>query len=221
MELLSGEMSLSANFIDSHHPAIRSFAQDTISGTTGERDRAVKLYYLVRDQIRYDPYVDYNSPSTFRASDVLAAGRGFCVGKAVLLAACARAVGIPARLGFADVRNHMTSPRLKELLQTDVFRWHAYTDLQINGRWVKATPAFDGGLCARLRTSPLDFDGQHDSLFQPVDAAGQRRMEYIRDRGVFEDVPFAAILRDFKVHYPALLQGRRLSGDFKSEALPG
>ena len=92
MELLSGEMSGSANFIDSHHPAICSFAQDTISGTTGERDRAVKLYYLVRDQIRYDPYVDYNSPSSFRASDVLAAGRGFCVAKAVLLAACARAV---------------------------------------------------------------------------------------------------------------------------------
>jgi transglutaminase-like putative cysteine protease len=210
-------MIMSQTFIDSNHPEVVSFASSAIDGAATDLDRAVKLYYLVRDHIRYDPYVDYDDTASFRASGVLSAGRGFCIGKAALLAACARAVGIPARLGFADVRNHMTSARLKELLQTDVFCWHAYTDLHLGGSWVKATPAFDAQLCKRIGTTPLDFDGTQDSLFQPVDADGQRRMEYIRHRGVFEDVPVAEILRDFKQNYPALFQ-QRSSGDFRSEA---
>jgi transglutaminase-like putative cysteine protease len=213
-------MTLPQIFVDSDHPEVVSFARAAVNGTANDLDRAVKLYYLVRDHIRYDPYVDYDDPSSFRASGVLRAGRGFCVGKAALLAACARAAGIPARLGFADVRNHMTSARLKELLQTDVFCWHAYTDLHVGGSWVKATPAFDAPLCARIGTSPLDFDGTQDSLFQPVDADGQRRMEYIRHRGVFDDVPLAEILRDFKRDYPALFR-ERSSGDFRSEAQAG
>jgi transglutaminase-like putative cysteine protease len=213
-------MTLPQTFIDSDHPEVVSFARAAVNGTANDLDRAVKLYYLVRDHIRYDPYVDYDDPSSFRASGVLLAGRGFCVGKAALLAACARATGIPARLGFADVRNHMTSARLKELLQTDVFCWHAYTDLHVCGSWVKATPAFDAPLCARIGTSPLDFDGTHDSLFQPVDADGQRRMEYVRHRGVFDDVPLAEILRDFKREYPALFR-EPSRGDFRSEAQAG
>jgi transglutaminase-like putative cysteine protease len=211
-------MSLPVHFIDSTHPDVVSFATAAVYGEATQLGRGVKLYKQVRDQIRYDPYVDYNNPSTFRASDVLSAGRGFCVGKAALLAASARAVGIPARLGFADVRNHMTSPRLKALLNTDVFCWHAYADLQIEGTWVKATPAFDASLCERLGISPLDFDGKQDSLFQPVDAHGHQRMEYIRHRGVFEDVPFREILDDFKTLYPALFLAQPTTGDFRGEA---
>ena len=99
------------------------------AGSGSERERAIALYGAVRDGIKYDIYLDYANPATFRASEVLAAGRGFCVGKAAVLAACCRAVGIPARVGYADVRNHMTSPRLHALTQTDVFYWHSYADM--------------------------------------------------------------------------------------------
>ena len=101
------------------------------------------------------------------ASDILAAGRGYCVSKAALLAAVARAAGVPARVGYADVRNHMTSPRLYESLGTDIFHWHSYADLYVDGRWVKATPAFNASLCDRLGVHVLEFDGRSDSLFQP------------------------------------------------------
>ena len=52
-----------------------------------------------------------------------------------VLAAAARVLGVPARLGFADVRNHLTSPRLREMMNTDVFAYHGYTELLIDGRW--------------------------------------------------------------------------------------
>lgn len=73
-------------------------------------------------------------------------------------AACGIAAGIPARLGFADVKNHLATPRLTDLNGGDVFHWHAYTDLHLEGRWVKATPAFDLALCERFGVLPLEFD---------------------------------------------------------------
>jgi transglutaminase-like putative cysteine protease len=210
-----------AFFIDSDSRNIREFARAAISGVEDEVDRVVALYRAVRESIIYDPYVDLSSPASYRASDILAYGRGYCVGKASLLAAVARAAGVPARVGYADVRNHMTSPRLYELIQTDVFRWHSYTDLHVEGRWVKATPAFNAALCDRLGLRVLEFDGRNDSLFQQFDRAGRRHMEYLHHRGTYMDVPFEDIVSDFREHYPALLARAGLTGDFQTEAVSG
>jgi transglutaminase-like putative cysteine protease len=206
-------------FIDSDALAVTAFAQAQAAEAGSELDRVLRLYHAVRDGIAYDPYVDMSDPENFRASGVLAAGRGFCVGKAALLAACCRTVGIPARVGYADVRNHMTSRRMYEHIKTDVFLWHSYADIHVGGRWVKATPAFDLALCRRVGVDPLEFDGQSDSLFQPFDPSGRRHMEYLRDRGTFPDVPFETIQADFRVAYPSLMKTRGLGGDFHAEAV--
>src|SRR5262249_13665488 len=153
---------------------VAAFAARAVAGADDPLDAGLRLYAAVRDDIIYDPYVDFSDMANYRASGVLAAGRGFCIGKAALLAAAARAVGIPARVGYADVRNHMTSPRLRQLIDTDVFVWHSYTDIFLGGRWVKATPAFDRALCDRVGIKTLDFDGRSDSLFHPFDRAGRR-----------------------------------------------
>jgi len=159
-------------FVDSGDGSVRDSARTAVAGISGDMARAIALYKAVRDDIWYDPYVDYTDPSTFRASAVLAAGRGFCVGKSALLAACARAVGVPARLGFADVRNHLTSKRLRALTRSDIFVWHSYTELLIDGRWVKCTPAFDRALCERANLAPLDFDGVNCSTHSIRPVAG-------------------------------------------------
>jgi transglutaminase-like putative cysteine protease len=208
-------------FIDSDAANIGEFARAAITGERDDVGRVVALYRAVRESVLYDPYVDASNPASYRASAILALGRGFCVGKASLLAAAARAAGVPARVGYADVRNHMTSPRLLELLGTDVFRWHSYADLYVDGRWVKATPAFNAWLCERLGVSALEFDGRNDSLFQQFDRSGRRHMEYLLDRGTFADVPFELIRDDFREHYPALLAKAGLSGDFQAEAVAG
>ena len=137
-------------FIDSDSPQVIAFAKQVTDGALDQRDAALRLYTAIRDGIIYDPYVDLADPSNYRASGVLAAGRAFCIGKSALLAASARVVGIPARVGYADVRNHLTSPRFYEKAKTDKFIWHSYTELYLSGRWVKATPAFDRALCDRL-----------------------------------------------------------------------
>jgi hypothetical protein len=114
------------------------------------------------------------------------------------------------------VRNHLTSKRLKEQVG-DTFYWHSYTELNIDGKWVKCTPAFDKALCERAKVVPLDFDGLNDSLFQPFDQVGRRHMEYLADRGAFADVPFETIVADFKIFYPKLAAARPVGASFRDE----
>ncbi len=202
-----------AQFIDSGNEKVKEFARAKARGATG-LEKAVSLYYAVRDEIRYNPFLDCSTDAIFRASDVLAAGEGFCIGKAALLAACARAAGIPARVGFADVRNHLTTPRLAELVGGDVYVYHGYTELYIGGRWVKATPAFNVQLCRRFRVKPLEFDGREDSIFHPFDEDERRHMEYLRERGTYGDVPVAEIQAAFRVAHPRWFTlGRAAAGE--------
>jgi transglutaminase-like putative cysteine protease len=206
-------------FIDSDAPEIVEFARDATARISDDFDRVLQLYRVIRDRIVYDPYLDMADAANYRASHVLSSGRGFCIGKAALLAALTRVIGVPARVGYADVRNHLTSRRLYELIKTDVFVWHSYADLYLAGQWVKATPAFDLALCQRAGLSPLEFDGRSDSLFHPYDREGRRHMEYLKDRGPFADVPFEAIQADFQASYPALMKTKGLKGDFRVEAV--
>lgn len=205
--------------IDSDHPAVIAFAQHVAEETPNALQQAVGLYNAVRDRIRYDPYRIELTPEAMRASAVLARGFGFCVAKAVVLAAAARAVGIPSRLGFADVKNHLTTERLRRLMQTDVFAFHGYTELFLDGTWVKATPAFNRSLCDRFDVEPLAFDGRHDSMFQQFDRKGNRYMEYVRDRGHFADLPLDDMRAAFEEHYPSLLSRRafELTETFEDE----
>jgi transglutaminase-like putative cysteine protease len=207
--------------LDFDHPAVAAFARRAAGGGT-DRERAVRLYYAVRDGIRYDPYALRVAPESLRASSTLEAGAGWCVPKAVLLAACCRAEGIPARLGFADVKNHLATERLLRLMDTDLFIWHGYVSLLLEGRWVKATPAFNIEMCRRFEVLPLEFDGTADSLLQPYSARNLRHMEYVRDRGLFDDLPLEAMAADMRAVYPRLLaaaEARALARAFEADAI--
>ena len=202
--------------VDSDHPDIIAFARAHGDEHGDPREAAVKLYYAVRDGIRYDPYNAGADVESLRASTVLSAGRGWCVSKAVLLSAACRALGIPARLGFADVRNHLSTERMRATMKTDVFYYHGYSSIRLADRWVKATPAFNVELCEKFRLLPLEFDGTEDSLYHAFDADGRKHMEYVRDRGEFADVPIEDIQRTFREHYPSLGIGFA-DADFESD----
>jgi len=192
-------------FVDSDAENVVAFSQRVCGDEMDEVAKAVRLYYAVRDGITYTPYCDFRSPETYRASACLARGFGFCVAKAALLAAAVRAAGIPARMGFADVRNHLCTARLRALMNTDLFYYHGYAELFLRGTWVKATPAFDLGLCDRFGVQPLDFTGLADSLLHPYDRSGRRHMEYVHLRSPHADVPVADIMATFERAYPGLV----------------
>ncbi len=200
-------------YTDSAHPGIIRLAGETIRNISGKREQAIRLYYRVRDGWHYNPYKIDLRPNALKASDMLHRNHGYCVEKANLLAALARAAGIPARLGFANVRNHLGTSRLEKLLQSDLMVFHGYTELFIDGRWVKATPAFNRELCRLLNVEPLEFDGIHDSQFQQATADGKKFMQYVFDYGTFSDVPREIFINELLKHYPHLTGKRLLKGD--------
>jgi transglutaminase-like putative cysteine protease len=209
--------------IDSDHPKIIEYARK-LASTGRDQERALRLYYAVRDGLRYDPYNTPMKREAYRASTTLAAGHGYCVNKAGLMAAVCRASGIPARVGYADVRNHMTTRRLSELMGSDVFYYHGYTEVWLDGRWVKATPAFNRELTERFGLKPLEWDGVSDSIYHPFDLSGRRHMEYLAYRGVFADIPFDEIRAAFRHYYPRMTRQQEempldgtLGGDFGTE----
>jgi transglutaminase-like putative cysteine protease len=185
-----------AEFIDSDHPSLVACAGQ-IRGQTAAAT-AVAIFEFVRDL----PYEgdDFEDLAIFRASHVLAVGHGYCVSKASLGAALARAAGIPARIAFADVRNHLASPRLLRAFGTDTFAWHGYVEMWLGQRWVKASPTFDAATCRRAGVAPLEFDGASDALLQSFGSA--RTMNYVKEHGSFHDVPARFLSAEMLRLYP-------------------
>ena len=179
-----------------------SYVEDVVAGVEEDTKRAVAVYYAIRDGILYDPYSADISVAGLKATTVLEERRGWCVSKAILLAACCRALGIPARLGYADVLNHLSTEKLRQRMKTNVFYWHGYTALYLDDRWVKATPAFNIELCEKFGLKPLEFNGRDDSIYHAFDQAGNRHMEYLHDRGQFLEPPIEAMRRTFDEYYP-------------------
>jgi transglutaminase-like putative cysteine protease len=206
-----------AEYIDSDHERVRAKAAQVAGPVSDPVQQASALYRAVRDGIRYDPYIDYTDPETYRASSVLEKGHGYCVGKASLYVALCRATGIPARLGLADVKNHLATPRLLEAVGTDVFAYHGYVEIMPGTAWIKATPTFNVSLCVKLGVPPLEFSGESDALLQPFDAGGREFMSYIAQHGTFFDVPAKFLIGEMVRLYPKLCRPGGLRGDMEAE----
>ena len=196
-----------SHFVESDSLEVQGFVTSALRDLPVDatnRDKAIRLFEAVRDDIRYDPYCFALDADSYRASRIAGAEAAFCVPKAILLAACLRAVGIPAALGFADVRNHLITPKLQELMGTDLFIFHGYVQLWLGNEAYKVTPAFNMELCERFGVKPLVFDGYHDALFHEFDEQNHRHMEYVNDRGLYFDAPIDEFLKAFRETYPKL-----------------
>ena len=193
----------STPIIDCRHDTIRRYADEVTGGGGTPVEKAVKLFRAVRDDIWYDPYVPFHLPEHYRASAVLALGRGYCVGKASLLCALGRACRIPTRLGFATVKNHLATRQLIAFLGSDLFVYHGYVEFYLEERWVQATPAFNSELCRRHRVAPLEFNGRDHANFQPYNAEKRKFMEYVTYHGTFADIPVERIVDAWRDTYGA------------------
>jgi len=180
-------------FIDCDSPAVMEKSGELTAGILEVRDRAIHIFNFVRDQIRYNVYSPRPSPEEFKASHVLSRKEGYCVQKAVLLVALARAARIPARLRFAEIRQHLTSGEFLEKRGSNLFPCHGLTDLNIDGRWVRATPTYDVEYCKKVGVMPIAFNGENDALLPLHTLDGRLNVEYIGDRGFFEDLPLDEI----------------------------
>jgi transglutaminase-like putative cysteine protease len=200
-------------FLDHESPQVRDLVARAVGDETDPTARAIALFYAVRDGLRYEVYGSDLSRRGMRASAIIDRGYGFCVHKSLVYAAAVRAAGIPSRLVFGDVRNHLASPRLRELVGGDLFRFHCLTEVRLDGRWIKATPVFNKTLCRLYRIAPLEFDGRTDSVYHPYDEQGRRHMEFVHWHGEFDDFPYDLVVNGIREAHPRLFEsGQHTTG---------
>jgi transglutaminase-like putative cysteine protease len=204
-------------FLDYNHSNFDLFTK-SIELSNSKKDLAVKLYMKVRDSFLYDPYHLDLTHEGLKASSVIPKKRSWCVEKALLLAALARKYEIPSRLGYAIVTNHIGVEKLVSLLRRPEIVFHGYTELFINDKWIKCTPAFDQRICKLSRVTPLDWNGVDDSMFQEYEQEN-RFMEYLHLYGDFSDVPIQLMNEEMKKYYPHLFDEVYESKEFSFKHL--
>lgn len=195
-------------YTNSDHPEVIEYVEKTIKGIENQKEKVIALYRAVRDDFKYYPYHLILKPQALRASVLVKKDYGYCVEKSNLFAACMRVIGVPSKLCFANVRNHLATERVETYLKTDLMVFHGFVEIFINDKWIKATPVFDAALCERLGVAVLDFDAENDSVFQESDKSGKPFMQYEYSYGCFRDVPFEMFLSELKKHYPHLFETR-------------
>ncbi|MBP2832059.1 transglutaminase family protein [Aquimarina sp. U1-2] len=205
----------SSYFLDYESDEIQQLIQEFNTNELAVTDKAVGLYYKIRDQWKYDPYTIYLTKEGYKASKIVQRPYGHCVDKAILLVASLRALQIPARIHLAKVKNHIAVEKLVEKFGTNELTPHGMVDIYLHGKWIKVSPAFNRSLCDKCNVAPLEFDGEHDATFQQFDSAGNIFMEYLEDYGHFEDVPFDFMIQNMKTHYPDLVHLSQQSGIVK------
>lgn len=189
-------------------------------------ENLINFYYIVRDSILYNPYYFKIYKKDYKASNITKFKKTYCIPKAILYTTIARKLGFPSKIGFADVKNHLSSERFIQYLGSDIFAFHGYSEIYVfknninDGKWVKATPAFDKYLCEKFNVPPLNFNGEEDSIFHPYDKEGKKFMEYVKERGSFADFPYEYMFYGLKEVYPHLWNKNKIKiqkGDIRKE----
>jgi len=176
--------------IEAEHEKIIETVTNVTRGCISDEEKAVALFYFVRDSIRYNIYMTSVFIEDFKASRILEWGKAYCVQKAVLLTALGRAAGIPSRLVFAKIRNHKIPDHVVQMFTTNIFPRHGYNQFFLNGRWVSAAATFDKVLCEKNGLPTVEFDGKRDAILPEKDLKGAPYIEYIKKFPPKEDLPF-------------------------------
>lgn len=218
-EINHSDTLCSTEFLDCNSITVQNFTNKIIGDERDPVKKIIKLYVAVRDKLRYEIYNIDMSRKAMKASSIIENGTGFCIHKSIVFAAGARYLGVPSRLVYDDVCNHISTAELRTLLGGDVFHYHAHTEVFLNEQWVKATPVFNLTLCYLFGVAPLDFDGVTDSKLQPFDKNGNKYIEFLHNHGTYNDFPYEKCLDDLRSHHPKLfLEGHvTASGNLKQQ----
>ncbi|HAS47048.1 MAG TPA: transglutaminase [Microscillaceae bacterium] len=195
-----------AEFIDSNDEAVKAYAYQVTKGLKYDTEKAVELFYAVRDDFKFDlNHIDLH-PSKLKASALVKRGVGTDIEKSTLLAATARAVGIPSRVSFSNLRSNLTAEQLGTVLQSDLLVFHSYTELWMGNHWVKLSPAFNQEACDYLDLPPLDFGIPEEKVFEKHHKSRRRYLKYVHQYGSFADLPYDLYISELRKHYPHLFK---------------
>jgi transglutaminase-like putative cysteine protease len=205
----------STYYFDFENKSVQKLISEFKTDGLSDKEKTMAMYIKVRDDWKYDPYSISLSKEKYKASHIAEKQTGNCVEKSILLIACLRALGIPARLHLGKVKNHIAVERLTEKFGSNELTPHGMVNAYLGDKWLKMSPAFNATLCEKLNVEPLEFDGENHSFLQQFNSEGTRFMEYTGDYGDFEDVPLDFMIQNLKAYYPHIFDVDENITEFK------
>lgn len=202
-------------YFDFENESVQQLISEYKNDSLTDKEKTIRMYTKVRDNWKYDPYSISLSKEKYISSHIAQKQSGNCVEKSIILIACLRALGIPARLHLGKVKNHIAVERLTEKFGSNELTPHGMVNVHLNNKWLKMSPAFNKSLCEKLNVEPLGFDGENNSFLQQFNSEGSRFMEYIDYYGYFEDVPLDFMINNIKEHYPHIFDTNEKITEFK------
>ncbi len=176
--------------IDSAHPRIVETASRLTGRLETPFERAVAVFNFVRDAVCYNFAPDLLGRDDWCASETLVRGDGFCQQKAVLLAALARAAGIPSAIGFQHLRDHkLLDSRYEVALPGGLIPYHGLTYLWLDGAWRITDATLDAELCTRRRYRRVELVSGADARLPATDLDGRPHFDILTEVGPFPDLP--------------------------------
>mgnify|MGYP005619845855 CR=1 FL=1 len=207
METILLDYLKATRLINADDDAIVAKKRELTRGIDDPNEKARRIFYFVRDQIRY-VFRTGASERAYRASMILNQGRGFCTQKAILFCSLARSCGIPAGIYFFDIADHTLPQNVRQLLGSNILFWHGVTALSLNGNWFRFDATLDRKLVEKNKLISVEFDPNRDCLMSSITQNGTPHIEYIRDHGMVADVSFQQISDRFQQSYPHLFPRR-------------
>lgn len=171
------------SFLDFNTPEVERFARDAVTEPISCLEQMARLFLVVRDRVGSDSYAACLTPECFSASAAAVERSAFCVLKAVLLAAGARLLGIPAAIGLSDVVNHCSTPKLRQMMDSRTVFMRL------------------GWAAGHRKGPPTAFDDTSDAVPRQYKEDGAVQMEHLRD----PYLPYLSIDSDRSGYYPSEL----------------
>ena len=160
---------------DSNNPFIITKALNLTEGATTNKEKAMRIFYFVRDKIKYqiNPYFS-------TASRTLNYRHGFCVSKSNLQIALLRALNIPARYHVVNLQSSCLNPFFPNWIVKnfpEIIDHHSICECFLNNTWVACDSTFDKdlidgakikGILSQDVFSEIDWDGEGNlEIFDP------------------------------------------------------
>jgi len=137
---MSAQFLASTELCNSDDHTIRETASSLSQGCETQREKALRIYHFVRDEILFQLSQFHDT-----ASDTLNSKRGHCYQKANLQAALLRSLGIPA--GF--IHRQIAPQAMRPFLSDEAMQIvgdpvpHIHACVSLDGEWVSADATFD------------------------------------------------------------------------------
>jgi len=154
-------------YCDFSHSKIKSVSQKITENLKDDREKAVAIFYWVRDEIYYRVGL-WNQ----KASKTLEEKKGTCTNSANLFIALCRSVGIPAGYYVLRVKGQQYfGPIVPKLLKKTISKEsvHIHAGVYLNNKWVKCDPSDDFEISQKTshlnpQSKLIEWDGKKDAV---------------------------------------------------------